>query len=281
MEIKKNLFTFRTKLTPIKTVKKLVMHHPAANWTAERTHDFHKYSRGWLGIGYNYFIEKDGTIKEGRGLNQGAHAVSYNHNTLGISFSGNFENELMTDAQVRSGIELLTYLIKKFNLTADDIIGHKEIAKTACPGKNFRMNELKEGVKKALNSTDNSSLKKGDKGAAVKTLQENLLKLGYQLPKFGADSDFGNETETAVKQFQKNNNLTIDGIARETTIKKINENLKELEEKKEKENLKKEIEKLNNIIKDKNKEIILLKENEIKLKKAFIMELENLVKKYK
>ena len=33
-----------------------------------KTHEFHQTVRGWSGIGYNYFIEKDGTVVEGRGL---------------------------------------------------------------------------------------------------------------------------------------------------------------------------------------------------------------------
>ena len=47
-----------------------------------------------------------------------------------------------------------------------------------------------------------STLKKGDKGEAVKTLQRYLIEAGYPLPKYGADGDYGTETETAVKAFQ-------------------------------------------------------------------------------
>ena len=43
-------------------------------------------------------------------------------------------------------------------------------------------------------------------------MQAGLLKLKYDLGKYGADGDFGKVTETAVKQFQKDNNLEIDGI---------------------------------------------------------------------
>ena len=54
-------------------------------------------------------------------------------------------------------------------------------------------------------------LKNGCKGSDVKTLQELLMKLGFTLPKYGADSDFGDETEAAVKQFQKKYQLVADG----------------------------------------------------------------------
>lgn len=46
-----------------------------------------------------------------------------------------------------------------------------------------------------------SCLGKGDEGAEVKQLQENLIKLGYSCGSWGADGDFGNATEQAVIKF--------------------------------------------------------------------------------
>jgi hypothetical protein len=54
-------------------------------------------------------------------------------------------------------------------------------------------------------------LKKGSEGAAVKAMQQLLLAKGYKLPKYGDDSDFGAETEDALKAYQKKNNLEVDG----------------------------------------------------------------------
>ncbi len=54
-------------------------------------------------------------------------------------------------------------------------------------------------------------LKKGMKGADVKTLQQLLMSLGYALPKYGADGDYGSETEAAVRKFQRQEQLTVDG----------------------------------------------------------------------
>lgn len=56
------------------------------------------------------------------------------------------------------------------------------------------------------------TLQKGTKGDAVVTLQQRLLSHGIQLPKYGADGDFGTETLIAVKQFQGLNGLLVDGI---------------------------------------------------------------------
>ena len=54
-------------------------------------------------------------------------------------------------------------------------------------------------------------LQKGCKGTDVTALQETLLKLGYALPKYGADGKYGVETESAVLAFQKATTLTQDG----------------------------------------------------------------------
>ena len=56
------------------------------------------------------------------------------------------------------------------------------------------------------------TLKKGMSGEDVKGLQSALLRLGYALPKYGADGDFGAETEAAVKAFQRDRGLEPDGV---------------------------------------------------------------------
>lgn len=48
--------------------------------------------------------------------------------------------------------------------------------------------------------------------ADVKLLQLNLISLGYDLGKYGADGDFGSATESAVKAFQKDSGLNPTGI---------------------------------------------------------------------
>lgn len=55
-------------------------------------------------------------------------------------------------------------------------------------------------------------LRRGCKGEDVAELQNDLMKLGYALPKYGADGDFGGETEKAVREFQVTYNLTPDGV---------------------------------------------------------------------
>lgn len=55
-------------------------------------------------------------------------------------------------------------------------------------------------------------IRRRDKGEKIKNLQEGLMKLGYALPRFGADGDFGAETEAAVKRFQQDHGLPPDAV---------------------------------------------------------------------
>lgn len=60
--------------------------------------------------------------------------------------------------------------------------------------------------------TTDTNLEKGDKGDAVKTMQTMLIACGYDCGSAGADGDFGNNTLAALKAFQKDKGLTVDGI---------------------------------------------------------------------
>lgn len=81
------------------------------------------------------------------------------------------------------------------------------------------------------------NLRKGSKGARVKELQENLIKLGISCGKCGADGDFGNATRDAVIEFQKrafpDQKSEWDGIVGPKTQAAIEKALKELAPEKE------------------------------------------------
>lgn len=152
MQIEKPKLAFKGKLTPIKKVTKVVCHHPAhPTWGIMEIHNYHKNSKGWAGIGYNYLICKNGRIQEGRGKNVGAHCSGRNSDTLGVCFQGDFDKQQMTDAQVKAGGWLIAKLIKEHGLQINDVLGHRDLAATACPGKNFRMADLKTEILANLN----------------------------------------------------------------------------------------------------------------------------------
>ena len=76
-------------------------------------------------------------------------------------------------------------------------------------------------VKSSANSSDiNISLptvRNGDSGNAVKILQLALVAYEYNIGKYGADGDFGSDTESAVRKFQKRSGIAVDGIVGENT----------------------------------------------------------------
>ena len=61
-------------------------------------------------------------------------------------------------------------------------------------------------------------LQSGDEGSAVEKIQQALIDAGFPLPKYGADSDFGGETETAVRSYQSAHGLEANGIIGTTTL---------------------------------------------------------------
>jgi hypothetical protein len=64
------------------------------------------------------------------------------------------------------------------------------------------------------------TLKKGDKGDLVKVLQEYLCEHGVRVV---VDSDFGSDTQKAVKAFQKSVKIMADGIVGPHTWEKLTE----------------------------------------------------------
>ena len=74
--------------------------------------------------------------------------------------------------------------------------------------------------RKSYNNTINvflPTLRKGDSGNSVKILQAFLIAYEYSTGTSGVDGEFGSDTESAVKQFQKNSGISADGIVGENT----------------------------------------------------------------
>ena len=90
---------------------------------------------------------------------------------------------------------------------------------------------LNDGAHTAVNLTDGSQaggnkpknyLSKGDKGEKVKNMQMKLIACGYSCGKNGADGDFGSGTDAALRAFQKDYKLTIDGCYGTKSEAKLN-----------------------------------------------------------
>jgi len=65
----------------------------------------------------------------------------------------------------------------------------------------------------------------GRSGPEVADVQKALIALGYSLPKYGVDGIRGAETIAAVKKFQQDNKLTVDGDPGPQTVAALNTSL--------------------------------------------------------
>ncbi|MEF3331723.1 N-acetylmuramoyl-L-alanine amidase, partial [Oceanobacillus oncorhynchi] len=72
-----------------------------------------------------------------------------------------------------------------------------------------------------------SPLQRGKRNSASQSLKEDLVALGY-LSLSNPNNLYGSETEKAVKDFQKDNNLPESGIADELTLIKVNQEVSKL-----------------------------------------------------
>lgn len=71
---------------------------------------------------------------------------------------------------------------------------------------------LTKDVSAKIGTVTYPTLKKGDKNASVRILQQYLVQLGYNLTRYGVDGSFGEETEKAVKKFQRDKSLGGNGV---------------------------------------------------------------------
>ena len=212
-----------------------VLHHAAAKTASvETVHKWH-LDKGWAGIGYHFYVRKDGSVYRGRPENWvGAHTDGHNSTKIGICVEGNFETEKMPAAQKKAIVELLAYLRDKYG--DQKVYGHRDLDSTACPGKNFPFDEIVNGVvtpdtTKVESTTTTKEantvnielkiLKKGSKNNQVKTLQRILYSMEYNLGSNPIDGIFGVKTDAAVRHFQRTNKLVEDGIVGEKTWAKV------------------------------------------------------------
>ena len=72
-------------------------------------------------------------------------------------------------------------------------------------------------------------LKNGMSGDDVRELQEDLIRLGFDCGRYGADGEFGDATEEALKRFQKAHRLEADGEFGEKSLVAMEKALAKLE----------------------------------------------------
>ncbi len=122
----------------------IVLHHAEAiKCTAQDIHSWH-LANGWTGIGYHFFVGKNGSVYRGRPIwTVGAHVLGKNDCSVGICAEGDYHNhdKTMPEAQKKAIKELIKYL-KEIYPDAK-IAGHREVGNSDCPGRYFPLDEMK------------------------------------------------------------------------------------------------------------------------------------------
>ena len=125
----------------MRSINEIIVHCAATregrDFTVEDITRWHK-ARGFATIGYHYVIYRDGSIHEGRPLEQiGAHCVGHNKHSIGICYIGGCASDGKTPKDTRTPeqkealLALLRHLKARFpNAT---IHGHRDFAAKACP----------------------------------------------------------------------------------------------------------------------------------------------------
>ncbi len=143
----------------------LIVHHSAGNnqssnfgMVVQSIWDLHVNNNGWDDIGYNWLIDPNGILYEGRPDGyQGAHFSCINENTVGICVIGNYTHVPPSSQAMQTLTQLLAHEAtnhdinaegRSFHTTGDflleNIAGHRDsegsgqaCSSTVCPGDSF------------------------------------------------------------------------------------------------------------------------------------------------
>ena len=125
------------------STSEIILHHAeASHASVEDINQWH-LERGWAGIGYNYYVRKDGTIWRGRPeWAVGAHAKGHNDKSIGICCEGAYMSEHMPAAQLAALKDLIRDIMSRYGKLK--LLRHKDVNETDCPGVNFPWAEVQK-----------------------------------------------------------------------------------------------------------------------------------------
>jgi archaellum component FlaG (FlaF/FlaG flagellin family) len=136
----------------------IVVHHTASTTDLDNPKQairniqyYHAVRRGWGDIGYNYLIDQEGNIYEGRKGGEkviGGHAIPVNKTSIGIAVLGNYEEQQLPGEVAEALVELTSEKAALYKLdlggtvyykdrSYDVLQGHRDNSATACPGANL------------------------------------------------------------------------------------------------------------------------------------------------
>jgi N-acetylmuramoyl-L-alanine amidase len=128
----------------MRKINKIIIHCTATaegkDYSVETIRGWH-LKRGWRDIGYHFLIQRDGTVDEGRPIEQsGAHTKGHNWDSIGISYVGGVEakkkdgkwiaKDTRTDEQKESLLDLICQLHDTYGGV---VYGHRDFSSKSCP----------------------------------------------------------------------------------------------------------------------------------------------------
>ena len=149
-----------------------------------------------------------------------------------------------TTATQKSLVFLVSKLMDEFNIDINHVIRHYDVTGKTCPNPYVKNNKLKTSwtwtefknkLLKYRNTKSDVKITIVDDNTPVSTnkstkeMQQMLIKLGYDCGTAGADGILGTNTKKAIKAFQKDNQLTVDGIYGPQTEKALLQKYNELQ----------------------------------------------------
>ena len=226
-----------------KRVQGIALHHsgvkngPKGVAAVKAFERHHMDANGWNAIAYNWLVDEEGVLYEGRGAGVISAATRpYNSRTESICYTGDGDKPVPEKA-----LESIRWLIGDIQERYGQklwVKGHRDLASTSCPGTwlyNWlqggmgitRMPEPKEwdGITAqierlgAIVARKPLSRRRRSRGEAVRVAQERLKAIG--IDPGPVDGVFGGSTRTAVVNFQRKYKdvLAVDGVIGRNTWK--------------------------------------------------------------
>jgi hypothetical protein len=137
-------------------VSHVIVHHTVSDTSVLSIWYYHAITRGWGDIGYNYLVDRNGVLYEGRAGGDdvvAGHAYPFNVGTLGVSFIGDYRTQPVPQVMIDNMADLLAWKadqkgipphgwawLRPQTYPADPdrwlprFMGHRDVSQTECPG---------------------------------------------------------------------------------------------------------------------------------------------------
>jgi N-acetylmuramoyl-L-alanine amidase len=125
----------------MRPLKRIILHCTATpegkHFDVATIRRWHVKDRGWKDIGYHYVIYIDGSVHEGRPVEQtGAHTSGHNADSIGVVYVGGCDSKMkakdtLNEAQETAMVNLIRALREQHGEMS--LHGHNEFAAKACP----------------------------------------------------------------------------------------------------------------------------------------------------